>query len=61
MNEKITLTVKETAKSLGICEELVRDLVKTNGFPAIHFKRKIIINKAGLLKWLDNNNGKILY
>ena len=61
MNEKLTLTIKEAAKSLGICEDIVRGLAKREDFPAIRFKRKIIVNKLGLEKWLSDNNGKILY
>lgn len=61
MAEKIVLTVKETAEALGICEDIVRDLVKTNGFPAIRLKRKILVNKLGLQEWLNKNQGCIKY
>ena len=32
-------------------------LVTVQGFPAIRFKRKIIINKNQLQKWFDENYG----
>lgn len=32
-------------------------LVTVPGFPAIRFKRKIIINGAKLQEWFDNNYG----
>ena len=33
-------------------------LVKLEGFPAIRFKRKIIINGNRLQDWFDKNYGK---
>ena len=57
MNEsdKLGLTVDEAAKLLGIGKNLMLKLVTVEGFPAIRFKRKIIINKLQL--WFDQNAG----
>jgi len=33
-------------------------LLKIDGFPAIRFKRKIIINKNKLQEWFDENYGE---
>ena len=33
-------------------------LVKVDGFPAIRFKRKIIINGNKLQEWFDKNYGE---
>ena len=38
------ITVDEARKQLGIGRNLMLKLVKVNGYPAIRFKRKIIIN-----------------
>lgn len=56
-DERISLTVDEAAKLLGIGKNLMLKLVTVPGFPAIHFKRKIIINKKKLQKWFDENAG----
>ena len=43
---------------LGIGRNLMLKLVKVNGFPAIRFKRKIIINGPKLQEWFDKNYGQ---
>ena len=54
-NEKLGLTVDEARKMLGIGKNLMLQLVKVKGFPAVRFKRKIIINKELLPKWFEEN------
>lgn len=56
-NDKIGISVDEAAELLGIGKNLMLKLVTVPGFPAIRFKRKIIINKAKLPKWFDENAG----
>ena len=55
--EKLTITVQEAARLLGIGRNIMLELVTLPDFPAIRFKRKILINKAQLQNWLDNNSG----
>lgn len=55
---KLGITVEEARKMLGIGRNLMLQLVKVKGFPAIRFKRKIIINKELLPKWLAENYGQ---
>ena len=43
---------------LGIGRNLMLQLVKVKGFPAVRFKRKIIINKELLPKWFAENFGE---
>lgn len=57
-NTKIGLTVDEARKMLGIGKNLMLQLVKVKGFPAIRFKKKIIINKELLTKWFAENCGE---
>lgn len=57
-NERLGLTVDEARKMLGIGRNLMLKLVKVEGFPAVRFKRKIIINKELLPKWFDENCGE---
>lgn len=56
-DEKISLSVNEAAKMLGIGRNLMLKLVTVKGFPAIKFKRKLIINKNKLQDWFDENCG----
>lgn len=52
------ITVEEARKQLGIGRNLMLKLVKLDGFPAIRFKRKIIINGKKLQEWFDLNYGQ---
>ena len=56
-NNKIGITVDEAAKLLGIGKNLMLKLTTVEGFPAIRFKRKIIINKNKMQQWFDENPG----
>jgi len=60
-DERIGISVDEAAKMLNIGKNLMLELVKMEGFPAIRLKRKIIINKLELPKWFANNYGKYTY
>ncbi len=55
---KFGITVDEARKQLGIGRNLMLQLVKLDGFPAIRFKRKIIINGKKLQEWFDQNYGQ---
>lgn len=57
-NTKLGLTVDEAIEMLGIGRNLMLKLVKVKGFPAVRFKRKIIINKELLPKWFEENCGE---
>ena len=57
-NEQLGITVDEARKMLGIGRNLMLELVKVDGFPAVRFKRKIIINKELLPRWFAENCGQ---
>ena len=57
-NDKLTITVDEAAKMLGVGRNTMLEFVKMDGFPAIRLKRKIIIDKEALPKWFANSYGK---
>lgn len=59
-NERIGISVDEAAAMLGIGKSLMLELVKVEGFPAIQFKRKIIIDKNSLPTWFKENYGRFL-
>lgn len=56
-NDRIGITVEEAAKLLGIGKNLMLKIVTLPEFPAIRFKKKIIINKSKLQQWFDENAG----
>lgn len=56
-NEKLGISIDEAAKLLGIGRNLMLKLVTVPGFPAIRFKKKIIINKNKLQEWFNDNAG----
>lgn len=60
-DERIGISVDEAAKMLNIGRNLMLEMAKMDGFPAMKFKRKIIINKLELPKWFANNYGKYTY
>ena len=60
-NEKISITVNEAAKLLGVGRNTMLEFVKMNDFPAIRLKRKILIDKKALPIWFSNNYGKYTY
>lgn len=57
-NQQLGITVDEARKMLGIGRNLMLELVKVDGFPAVKFKRKIIINKELLPRWFAENCGQ---
>lgn len=57
-NEKIGISIDEARKILGIGRNLMLELVKLDGFPAVKLKRKIIVNKEMLPKWFAENCGQ---
>lgn len=60
-NDKLTITVDEAAKMLGVGRNTMLEFVKMDGFPAIRLKRKIIIDKEALPRWFSNSYGKYTY
>lgn len=60
-NDKLSITVDEAAKLLGVGRNTMLEFVKMDGFPAIRLKRKIIIDKEALPKCFSNNYGKYTY
>lgn len=50
----MTLTVEEMADELNISLPTAYKLVKESGFPAFNIGNRILINREGLQRWLDN-------
>lgn len=60
-NNKLSITIDEAAKMLGVGRNTMLEFAKMDGFPAIRLKRKIIIDKEALPKWFANSYGKYTY
>lgn len=52
-NPRLTYTVDEVAKTLGWSTANAYKLTQTKGFPAIRIGKRIIVPKAGLHQWLE--------
>ena len=62
MNEdRLCISIEEARQMLGIGRNLMLELIKTDGFPCIRFKRKIIIDKQKLKDWITESYGKYTY
>ncbi|OGO21496.1 MAG: hypothetical protein A2Z28_03390 [Chloroflexi bacterium RBG_16_51_9] len=51
--ERLTLTVEETAKLLGIGRQLAYDRVKTGEIPVVKVGRRLLVPRRALEKLLD--------
>ena len=53
MEEKLTLSVEETARLLGIGRNLCYERVKTGDIPAIKIGRRLLVPRRALEKLLE--------
>lgn len=51
--EKLTMSVAEAAKVVGISVSNMYALVKTTGFPTIQVGKRLLVSVPGLMRWLD--------
>ena len=49
----MTLTVDQMADELNISRPTAYNLVKEAGFPALNIGHRVLVNRAGLQRWLD--------
>ena len=54
---KMTLTVEQMADELNISRPTAYSLVKEKGFPALTIGHRVLVNRAGLQRWLDSKSG----
>ena len=55
MPEKITLSVEEVGKKLGVSRPIAYELTKRQGFPVLRIGRRIVIPVDGLMEWIRSN------
>jgi len=54
--ERLTLTVEETAKLLGIGRQLAYEMVKTGDIPSIRLGKRVLVPRRALEKLLEQPN-----
>ena len=54
---KMTLTVEQMADELNISRPTAYSLVKQEGFTALTIGHRVLVNRAGLQRWLDSKSG----
>lgn len=52
-SEKLTLTVSETARLLGISRGLAYEMVRTREIPSVRFGKRVLIPRRALEKLLE--------
>lgn len=52
--EKLSLTIDEAAEMMGVGRNMMLKIAKIDSFPAVQFKKRIIINKKQFIQWFDN-------
>ncbi len=53
--KKEFLNLKEAGKLLGISRQMVSKLSYLKDFPCTRLKRRVLINRVELLKWMEEN------
>jgi len=52
-NPRLTLTVREAAKTLGISRGLAYQMVKMGKIPSVQFGRRVLVPRSALEKLLE--------
>lgn len=56
--EKLTLSIPEAAKRIGISDTSMRQLARTAGFPAFRVGSRWLISAKGLEVWVEEQTRK---
>lgn len=57
--EKLTVTVDEMAKIVGVSRPTAYDLIHKEGFPTVRIGRRIVIPLDSLKRWLEEQAGAV--
>ena len=58
---KLTMSVPEAAKVLGVSPPTMYQLVKSEGFPTIVIGNRLLVSVKGLERWVDEQAQKGWY
>jgi len=53
MNEKLTLSVEEAGKLLGVSRQIAYQLIHRADFPTLHIGRRILVPRKQLEAWME--------
>ena len=56
--QKLTLSIPEAAKRLGISDTSMRQLARTKGFPSFNVGCRILVSAKGLEAWVEEQARK---
>ena len=54
-NEKLTLSVEEAGKLLGVSRQVAYQLSRRDDFPTLHIGRRVLVPRKQLEAWMDRN------
>ena len=54
----LMLSVPDLTEALGISRARAYELVKSEGFPALHIGNRILVPKEELIAWIKDNIGR---
>lgn len=57
--EKLTVTVDEMAKIVGVSRPTAYELIHKEGFPTVRIGRRIVILLDSLKRWLEEQAGAV--
>ena len=57
--EKLTVTVDEMAKIVGVSRPTAYELIHKEGFPTVRLGRRIVIPLDSLKRWLEEQAGAV--
>ncbi len=55
INEKLTLSVEEAGKLLGVSRQVAYQLSRRPDFPTLHIGRRVLVPRKQLEAWMDRN------
>lgn len=56
--EKLTLSVTEAAKVLGVSRPTMYTIIHRADFPAFHVGNRVLISRQGLADWVEAQTGQ---
>ena len=57
-NERLTMSMAEVAKELGVSRPTAYKIARQHGFPAIQVSdNRIVVHRAKFIEWLEANIG----
>lgn len=55
---KLTLSIPEAAKVIGVSDTKMYQLARTAGFPTVHLGGRILVSAKGLERWVEEQAQK---